>query len=147
MSIWRDMHKRSLGIEERKENTLPCLVLYKVLGKGTKCPKWLSVPDYVRIQRIYMIFFTAEQKIAGGVACAWSYRVGERNMDDFYVELTNLVEEFGDFTYNINEKGVWRLSDKSVKMKDELHKRVAKHNEEVSGRPFWSVDKYDKPLQ
>lgn len=56
----------------------------------------------------------------------------------------SFLNEAGDFTYNSNKK---KTTEECEQKLLELRERVAKHNEEVSEKPFWSVNPFCRDAQ
>lgn len=152
MSIWADIHRRANGEQIRKEDYFPCEVDCFAVGNGTKLPKKYSALTNIRMQKIVLVF--SKTPISPVVwhylddhitfkEYVWTYKVGERDVDEFRVLLNGIKEEFGDFTYVVDKDGEAKLSDKSEKMIEEFTKRIKKHNEDVCGVPLRNVSRFE----
>lgn len=146
MSHWGDMMRRSSGQLARTEDIIKCAVKVYEIGKGRKAPKWLAVPDDVMVQQFTVVLSSPDEDdlIWRFLPLAWSYKVGKRNVDEFYQMYDSFLNEAGDFTYNSNKK---KTTEECEQKLLELRERVAKHNEEVSEKPFWSVDPFCRDAQ
>ena len=149
MSIWTDMQRRSIGEQLRKEDIYHFYFDFTLQGNGTKLPKRFTVPSNIRVQRVLLIISKCD--LNGGLpqpselisfrTFAWTYKVGERNIDELDVMLGKLLKEFGGLTYTIEEeKDI--LIERADGFLEELKKRITEHNESTCGSPIWSVDRF-----
>ena len=150
MSIWNDIRRRGLGIDIKQEDVFPCYLKFILEGNGTKLPKKFTVPSNIRVQRMLLIISTCElngrlpqpKELITSWTFAWTYKVGERNIDELDAMLVKMLEEFRDLTYTIeDEKAV--LGDRVNDFLEELKKRITEYNEGTCGIPIWTVDRFE----
>ena len=150
MSIWTDMQRRSIGEEKRQEDILPCYLTFSVDGNGTKLPKKFTVPSNIRVQRMLLIFSKCElngylpqpKELITFRTFAWTYKVGEKNIEELNAMIERMLEEFRDLTYTIEDKKAV-LGNRANDFLEELKRRITEHNKDTCGIPIWTVDRFE----
>ena len=141
MSIWADIHRRSNGKQERKEDFSTLEMCLDVKERGTLFPAKFQVPDDVRMIKIYYRLCPKDEKdtCLRAEYLVWAYKLRKKDISEFLQILLDVFEEFGEWTYyrykgTMNEK----LSDTSKRMIKVIRDRVSQHNEVVCGIPLWT---------
>ena len=141
MSVWVDIHKRSRGIQIRKEDYLPLFMSLDISEKGKSFPAEYPVPDDVRKIRIAYLLCPKDDEASFlfAEALVWAYKSRKKDIEAFEKILSDVLMEFDDLSYDPTRGSLSeKLSDRTKEMIRELRNRVSKHNEEICGIPVWN---------